>query len=242
MSLRGRLAVARDKKGVHLPRDPVHEIIERHSAQDWFKTAFDLREKYYWNCWAPSFWLAKRLPSRARILETGCGCGTNLLWFAQHGFRNLYGFDNDPKAIAAAIDLSRLARVVVNFWVDDALSPSKIPSGVFDCVLALNWTYLLQDFTIETLLRNYVPCLTAGGYLVFDVVDPSYASDPRNVYCTQDWERPEEQRRPTEYPTRYSLEDLRGPAQNSGLHHLETISFPQRVPKVVYIFCARQRR
>jgi SAM-dependent methyltransferase len=239
MSLRGRLAVACDKKGVDLPQEPVHEIIDRHAAQDWFKTSFDLREKYYWNCWAPSFWLAKRLPSKVRILEPGCGCGTNLLWFAQQGFKNLYGFDKDPKAIAAAMDLSRLARVAVNFWEDDALSPSKIPPEVFDCVLALNWTYLLKDFTIQNLFRNYVPRLADGGYLVLDVVDPSYASDPRNVYCTQDWERSEEQRRPTEYPTRYSLEDLLWAAQEYGLRHLETISFPQHVPKVVYIFRVR---
>lgn len=238
MSIRGRLAVMRGKKRIDLPQTLVHEIIDRHDAQDWFKIGFDIREEYYWNCWATSFWLAERLPSRAWILEPGCGCGLNLLWFAQHGFRNLYGFDNDPNAIAAAMDLNRLARASIKFWEDDALSPRNISHGKYSCVLAINWTYLLQEFRFENLLQNYVPCLANGGYLTLDVVDPAYGDDPNSVYCTQDWERPEDQRRPTEYPTRYSFGELLGPAQNFGLRHVHTISYPQPVPKMVYVFQA----
>jgi SAM-dependent methyltransferase len=220
---------------VRLPQADVHRIIDRHAAQDWFKIGFDRRD-VYWNCWAPSFWLASKLSSRDRILETGCGCGLNLLWFAQQGFRRLYGFDNDPKAISAAVDLSRLARAQITYWEDDALSPAKMPAERFQCILALNWTYLLTDFSINTFAQLYGGHLVAGGYLVLDVVDPCYQRDPRHLYCTQDWDRPEAERRPSEYPTRYALPELLGPMEYAGLRHVQTIAYPQHVPKVVHIF------
>ena len=235
MSWRGFLAELQRHLKVDLPAERVSDIIDECQAQSWFKYGFEHRDEY-WNCWRTCFWLGRRLSSKAAILETACGCGLNLIWFGQHGFGSLHGFDLDEKALCAARALCALADVEVNLWQDDALAPYQIGQKL-DAVLALNWTYLLHQFDLDEFFAIYAPALERSGYLAIDVVDPSYAVDPRTIHHTQDWGKPKNLRRPTEYRKRYAHDEVIVAAEKSGLVLTKKIVQPQTVPKQLYILC-----
>lgn len=73
----------------------------------------------------PSAWLVEAVKSRwvrppARLLDLGCGAGTNALWMARQGF-NVTGLDLAPTAIDRARERARRAKVDVDFGEGDVL-------------------------------------------------------------------------------------------------------------------------
>jgi len=66
----------------------------------------------------------------ARILDVGCGAGTNALFLAREGF-HVTGVDVAEGAIQAAQSRARRARLKVGFCVADALR-IPVPDGHFD--------------------------------------------------------------------------------------------------------------
>ncbi len=60
------------------------------------------------------------LPPRARVLDVGCGAGTNALFLARSGFR-VSGVDLAPGAIRAARARAVRAGIDIDFRVGDAL-------------------------------------------------------------------------------------------------------------------------
>jgi hypothetical protein len=192
---------------LRLPTGLLQDIVTRHGAQPWFVYAHANRRQRK-HVWWPSLWLAARLPSNAAILETGCGCGLNLLWFAQHGFQRLSGFDIDEKAIAVGRELFECQGLDARLWIDNGLHPTGPVQGPFDAILALNWTYHLDEFDLGEFLQWYRPHLHAGSLMVLDLIDNSYNTVPNNLYLTSDWEKPEPLRRPTEYRKRHSLMEV----------------------------------
>src|SRR5262245_16764364 len=179
MNWRGVKAALFRQIDIALPATLVRDVISRHGAQEWFIYAHVERSKRK-HAWWPSLWLAARLTQSARILETGCGCGLNLIWFGQRGFKHLYGFDLDSKAIAAGHELFAAANLQAKLWTDDGLSPAFIPPERFDAIIALNWTYHVERFDLVQFLETYRQSLTRNGYLVIDLVDSSYDLVPNN--------------------------------------------------------------
>ena len=59
------------------------------------------------------------LTTSRRVLDVGCGAGTNVLWLAQRGFR-AFGVDIAPGAIAAARSRGEAAGVRASFQVGEA--------------------------------------------------------------------------------------------------------------------------
>ena len=104
MSIRGIFIKLQKKFDIIIDHNYIESVVRKHGAQPWFVYALKDRKNRR-HVWWPSLWLAARLKSSARILETGCGCGLNLMWFAQNGFRRLFGSDNDPLAIAAGQEI-----------------------------------------------------------------------------------------------------------------------------------------
>jgi hypothetical protein len=238
MNWHGIIVALLKRKEIDLPGELVREVIERHGAQDWFVYGHQKRREQYKNCWWPSLWLASRLSRSARILETGCGCGLNLLWFGQQGFERLHGFDIDQKAIAAGQELFEKARLRAHLWIDDGFSPAHIQEQTFDLVIALNWTYLLESFDLSRFLMTYKQRLNRNAYFVIDLIDSVYDRTPNNQYLTSDWSKPTDRRRPTEYKIRFSEKDVRNFAEKCGFRIVQSKlcwSKRQAAPKRVFI-------
>jgi hypothetical protein len=242
MSLRGLWACLREDKEIRFSLERAEEIINRNQAQSWF--IYILKDRAHrWDVWQPCLWLAPRISRNTKILETGCGCAWNMIWFGQQGFRKLNGFDIDSKAIAAGKELCAEAGVPANLYVDDGLSPSKLQSNTYGVILAVNWTHLLDAFDITAFCRQYSVFLRRGGYIIIDVIDAAYNNTPNNEYLTSDWKLPLEQRRPTEYKKRYSGADVRKAAETAGLVILRTMTRSNMtVPRCVYVMQLPRRK
>lgn len=200
---------------------------------DWFFYAFTNRGER-WHICEPSLWVLDNLPKESVIFETGCGCGLNLIWFAQKGFTHLMGSDISHEAIIAGKEIARLAHATIELWQDDGLTPARLPDKP-DVLLALNWTYHVDDFELKPFLDTYSKILNSNGYLVIDVIDASYNGTPDNQYLTSDWTMPIEVRKPSEYKKRYSYEQVASVVKDAGYEIRHTIKHEQIIPRVVYI-------
>lgn len=218
---------------ISLPTDKVREIIKKHNVSDWFFYSFANRAERRHIC-EPSLWLLDNVPKEKVIFETGCGCGFNLIWFAQKGFTRLIGSDISPEAIKAGKELAELANVTIELWQDDGLNPSRVPENI-DVLLALNWTYILDNFELNFFLSTYSKNLSKGGVIVLEVIDLSYNITPNNQYLTSDWTKPVETRKPSEYKKRYSYEQIASIAHETGYEIYHNININQIIPRVVYL-------
>jgi cyclopropane fatty-acyl-phospholipid synthase-like methyltransferase len=237
MSLRGKIANFFQKIEILLDIDYIENVITKHRAQPWFVYALKDRKNRR-HVWWPSLWLAARLKSSARILETGCGCGLNLMWFAQNGFRRLFGSDNDPLAIAAGQEICSKMKYPIQLYQDDGLNPKVNMHDPFDCIFALNWTYHVEEFDITTLIHMYSQNIAKGGYLAIDVIDESYNHYKNNEFLTSDWDKPLTERKPSEYLKRYSEDVVKKSAEKEGLKIVAIDKPPENsfVPRAIYIF------
>lgn len=218
---------------ISLPAERVQEIINKHNVNDWFFYAFANRGERRHVC-EPSLWVLNNLPKKSVIFETGCGCGLNLIWFAQKGYTHLLGSDISREVILAGEEIARLANADIELWQDDGLIPARLPDKI-DVLLALNWTYHVDNFDLKLFLCNYTKIVKTCGYLIIEVIDISYNSTPDNQYLTSDWAKPIEVRKPSEYKIRYSYEQVARIVMDAGckIHH--TITITQVIPRVVYI-------
>ena len=116
-------------------RSTTRGVPEEHRAR-WVQT---YAETHYaelpWFSARPSPWVATAVRQRwwrpgGRILDVGCGAGTNALFLARRGYRAT-GVDLADGAIAAAKERARKARLTVDFRVADALD-LPFPAASFD--------------------------------------------------------------------------------------------------------------
>jgi cyclopropane fatty-acyl-phospholipid synthase-like methyltransferase len=235
MSLQGYLTTIFNKRDIHIDEKLLLDIIRKHRVKEWFYYAQFKDRQNYWNSWQASFFLARHLSSSAVILETGCGMGLNLFWFHQHGFKNTYGIDIESNFIDAGKELSEILKVNTRLSVDNCLHPVTPLPKTYDALIALNWTYHDGNYNLPDFLHTYLGNLRRGGYICIDVVDKSYNQQPNNQYLTSDWNKPEEQRQPTEYKVRYSEEEADSIFREFGLRLIKRITKESRVPKVLYI-------
>lgn len=236
MSLQGKIANFFQKIEISIDVNLIESVINKNKAQPWFIYALKDRKNRR-HVWWPSLWLAARLKSQDRILETGCGCGLNLMWFAQNGFKNLLGSDNDPLAIAAGQEICSKMDFPIQLFIDNGLEPQKNIELPFHCIFALNWTYHVAEFEISKLLKIYSQLIYHGGYIAIDVIDESYNRYENNEFLTSDWNKEISERKPSEYIERYSELDVRNAASQSGLKIVYIDKPPQKsfVPRAVYI-------
>jgi SAM-dependent methyltransferase len=69
------------------------------------------------------------IPPHARVLDIGCGAGTNSIFLRRSGYR-VHGIDVAPGAIAAAQHRAKQAGLSINFRAGDALR-LPFPAGFF---------------------------------------------------------------------------------------------------------------
>jgi len=218
---------------VDLPPKVVNEIISRNNAEKWFYYIFKDRKKR-WDTWMPAAWIYRNCNKDSVIFEPGCGCGLNLIWLGQQGFLKLNGSDIKPEAINAASELTSLAKLEIELWVDDALKPQKLPTNV-DVIIALNWTSLLDQFDFNEFLSVYSKIMHKSGYIIIDVIDSTYNDVLNNQYLTSDWTKPVRERCSSEYKKRYSFDQVANMATIANFEIYDTIKQEQTIPKVIYI-------
>jgi SAM-dependent methyltransferase len=117
-----------------LPRssDAVMAAEERSWAKTYAETAYT---KLPWYSPHPSPWVKRAVESGwirppSRILDIGCGAGTNVLWLAREGFRAT-GLDLAPGAIEAAKARAHRRGISANFTQGSATS-MPFPKSAFE--------------------------------------------------------------------------------------------------------------
>jgi SAM-dependent methyltransferase len=104
-----------------------------------------------------------------RVLDVGCGPGTNARVFAG---RDYVGIDINPEYIRTAS-----SRYPGRWVVGDVTDENIIPNEQFDCVFANSLMHHLDDTAVRSLLRRVARLTAPGGRVhVLDLVLPAHAS------------------------------------------------------------------
>lgn len=102
-----------------------------------------------------------------RILDIGCGPGTNAAHFLDHKYT---GVDINPDYIANA-----RRRFPGRFLVGDVTDPVMLPTEQFDCVLLNSLMHHLDDAAVDGLLGRLGRFLAPGGSIhILDLVLPEH--------------------------------------------------------------------
>lgn len=101
-----------------------------------------------------------------RILDAGCGIGTNALFLLKEKF-TVYGFDASESAICRLIERFQQEGIgkgcIENFTVQDALN-IDYKEGFFDCIVDNAMLPYLDDISIVGTLKKYRKSLKKGGF------------------------------------------------------------------------------
>lgn len=208
------------------------QCVEAAGAQKWYSYAWKNFEKFG-QCYYPYYWIRENISREKKVVETGCGAGGVLHMLWHEGFIHLYGYDYDSRAVAAGRNLCAAARSGIIFTEHDCTQ--GLPHEQFDVILGMNWIYLLENFGLRHFLELYLPSLASGGYFVFDVIDTSFNGHPLNQWCTQDWKKAEQERRPSEYNERFSCNDIKALAHEFGLEYVQAFEVPYIIPRNVCV-------
>jgi len=214
--------------------EAVRAVTERTGTQGWHAYAHENRADR-WDLTEPYSWLADHGDRSAPVLDVGCGIGSNLLYLAEQGLDKLHGIDVDASAIAAAAELQQAYPADIRVWVDDGLRPDAIPQQTFGAITAVNWTYLVDEFSLEKFFEQYATRLQDGGYLVLDAIDPTFGDHPFNQWLSSDWTRPVAERRPSEYKHRFGRHDISQAAAKHGMTIVQEFRRDDEIPKAVYV-------
>lgn len=228
-------STAQLNNGIGIPYADVRRAVERHGSPAWHHGIYRNRDER-WDVKIISLWTEKHIARDAAILSAGCGCGFNLYWLARQGFSNLNGFDVDKRNIDASLELLNRFGFSINLWVADMIAPPQGLDGKYDFIEAMNC--MMYDVnTYQSFLAAYLPTLKPGGYLAFDAIDTSFSAHPDNHWESNDWSKPITERRPSEYVTRYSQEEIIALTAPFNLKLTEIFFAPDVVPpRKIYIF------
>lgn len=135
--------------------------------QDWNRTYSETDYRQLpWFSARPSAWVSTAVdegwwPRRARILDVGCGAGSNSLFLARAGYR-VTGIDLAEGAIAAARARAARAGLAVEFRVADALRV-PFPRGEFDGALDIGCFHTLPIPLRAAYARELARLVRPGG-------------------------------------------------------------------------------
>lgn len=113
------------------------------------------------------------LEPRARVLDLGCGRGSQTIELARRGYRVL-GMDADEKTLAHGRTAARDEKVYVHFTKND---PRQIPyRGEFDAVLCLSSSFgrLASERDDQRALESVLKSLKPGAKLLVDQLNKEW--------------------------------------------------------------------
>ena len=208
-------------------------LAEKHGAQPWYlNTALGRRHRH--ELQIMSQWVVAHMTRDKNIFELCCGGGSNLLWLTQHGFTQVRGSDYAAKAVALTNDYMTTHGMPAPAYQADYLDTRHVPRNI-DVLWASNCLYLIPDFSLSTFLKTLCPHVSAGGCFIFDLVDARFNNYPNNRWHSADWDKPEPERRPSEYRHRFQLEEVKTAALAAGLHLVIAIKLEQGIPRTVFV-------
>jgi SAM-dependent methyltransferase len=146
--------------------------------RSWDRTYRDTSyRKLPWFSPTPYPWLRRAveegwLPRHARVLDLGCGAGTNALFLARSGFRTS-GIDLAPGAIEAATRRAHRAGLRVDFRVGDVLS-LPFPKGSFRGLVDIGCFHTLPIELRSVYARELARVLRPGGRYIVSWVAPEW--------------------------------------------------------------------
>lgn len=107
-----------------------------------------------------------------RVLDVGCGPGTNAHLFSDSDY---VGIDVNPDYIATASKRHR-----GRFVVGDVTDPQTLPTERFDCVFANSLMHHLSDTDVDSLLLRMSQLVSPDGEVhVLDLILPARTSPAR---------------------------------------------------------------
>lgn len=139
-----------------------------------------LEVPFVYKAWQAPFAAAKLRPFLAhvdlaatrRVLDIGCGPGTNAPAFAG---RDYVGIDINPEYIRLAS-----SRYPGRWVVGDVTDEAIFPDEQFDCVFANSLMHHLDDASVRHLLKRMARLTSPGGRVhILDLVLPPHASAGR---------------------------------------------------------------
>ena len=139
-----------------------------------------LEVPFVYKAWQAPFAAAKLRPflanvdlaSTRRVLDIGCGPGTNAPVFAG---RDYVGIDINPEYIRLAS-----SRYPGRWVVGDVTDEAIFPDERFDCVFANSLMHHLDDDSVRHLLKRMARLTSPGGRVhILDLVLPPHASAGR---------------------------------------------------------------
>ena len=206
----------------------INKIIDQHSAPQWHKYAFlHLPNRNF--TYDLLKWITINIPQDAAIFELGCGCGQNLFALNCKGYSNLYGLDIDNNSISVAKEINNYIKNKINLSTGDIFTAT--PPLVFTIIFSLDVIYLQNRYDFNFFIEKFSKFIHKDGFLAFDVIDAAYNSIDKNKYLTSDWDKPEMERKETEYKLRTSFLDIEKVASQCGFEvslHKFYEDIPQR--------------
>jgi SAM-dependent methyltransferase len=117
-----------------------------------------------WDTGQPSSELVRVLREEriapCRVLELGCGTGTNAVWLAQQGFE-VTALDLSPLAIERAVARAKAAGVKVRFVTASVFEPPDL-GGPFPCFFDRGCYHVVRRVDVRGYLRTVEHVTTVG--------------------------------------------------------------------------------
>lgn len=208
-------------------------------AHQWHKYAYK-EFKHRKHAYYAYKYIENHVKKDAHILEVACGTGGMLYALNSKGYTSLSGYDLDEKAISVATHIAKDINADISFYVDDVIKPTY--GNFYDVIVWVNGMYHLNNYTLDDFFYSHCRMLNDGGYFIFDMVDDAYNSVPLNEFATQDWDKRDGERRPSEYKIRLSSKEV---SQIAKKHNAEVIKYyyiQDIIPRVVYVIRYRRPR
>lgn len=209
------------------------ECVERYGAQPWYIYSykeFETRKHAYY----AYEWIKNNISKESAILEAACGAGGALYHLYNAGYRNLSGFDIDEKAIKAGCDIAEKCGMNIRFQVADAIQCNI--AGIYDVIIWVNGMYHIENYTLDDFFATFSKHVKPNGYLIFDMVDIAYNEVPLNMYSTQDWGKPDGERRPSEYKLRLGIKEIIECGKKYKASLIKSYYIEDVIPRGVYVF------